>query len=128
MRLPPDGDGPGAIADVAHVRALLIDAARTGQALTYSQTLLALGHGFTRPKMRALCRTLDAIDAAGAGMGEPGLAVLVVRQSDGLPGQGWWIDTATPAGYVGTWTGPEAAAYVRRHQQAAFAYWQAVGI
>ncbi len=127
MPTPLDHGGPGAIADVAQVRALLIDAAREGQALTYSQALLALGHGFTRPKMRALCRTLDAIDAAGAGMGEPGLAVLVVRQSDGLPGQGWWIDTATPAGYTGPWTGPQATAYVRVHQQAAFAYWRRRG-
>ncbi|KQN07305.1 hypothetical protein [Sphingomonas sp. Leaf25] len=128
MSTPPDHGGLGAIADVARVRALLIDAAREGQALTYSGLLLALGHGFTRPKMRALCRTLDVIDAAGAGMGEPGLAVLVVRQSDGLPGQGWWIDTATPAGYADAWTGPNAAAHVRRHQQAAFSYWQGPGV
>ena len=96
-------DGPGGIADVARVRALLVAAAREGRAMTYSEILGALSHRFTRPKMRALCATLDRIDADGALVGEPGLAVLVVRQSDGLPGQGWWIGTAADAGYTGEW-------------------------
>lgn len=117
---------PGArgIADVPRVRGLLLAAAREGRALTYSETLAALGHRFTRPKMRALCATLDAIDATGAVAGEPGLAVLVVRQSDGLPGQGWWIGTAARAGYMGQWTGADAMAFVRDQQVAAFAYWR----
>ncbi len=119
-----DADGPGAIADVARVRGLLIDSARDAQAMTYSELLLALGHRFTRPKMRALCRTLDAIDAAGDVRGEPGLAVLVVRQSDGLPGQGWWIDTGVRDAYAGAWTGSEAAAFVREQQAVAFQYWR----
>ncbi len=118
-----DADGPGAIADVARVRGLLIDSARDAQAMTYSELLLALGHRFTRPKMRALCRTLDAIDAEGAALGEPGLAVLVVRQSDGLPGQGWWIDTGVRDAYAGAWTGSKAA-FVRERQAVAFLYWR----
>jgi len=117
-------DGAGTIADVAHVRALLIAAALEGRALTYSEILAALGHRFTRPKMRALCATLDAIDMAGRIAGEPGLAVLVVRQSDGLPGQGWWIGNAARLGYAGLWTGPDAAALVRAQQQAAFRCWR----
>ncbi|WP_249403764.1 ribose-phosphate pyrophosphokinase [Sphingomonas sp. CFBP 13720] len=119
-----DADGPGAIADVERVRGLLVDAARDARAMTYSELLLALGHRFTRPKMRALCRTLDAIDAAGEARGEPGLAVLVVRQSDSLPGQGWWIDTGVRDAYAGAWTGSEAATFVRQRQAAAFRYWQ----
>ena len=115
--------GPGAIADVDRVRALLLAAAREGRALSYSEMLLALGHRFTRPKMRALCRTLDAIDTAGAEVGEPGLAVLVVRESDRLPGQGWWLGEAK-GDYAGAWTGPDAAALVRRAQERAFAYWR----
>jgi len=113
-----------AIADVPHVRALLIDAARAGEAISYSRLLLQLGVRFTRPKMRALCRTLDAIDREGAAAGEPGLAVLVVRESDGLPGQGWWTDHAKASGYSGLWEGPTAAREVRRWQAEAFAYWQ----
>lgn len=117
-------DGPGGIADVARVRALLIAAAREGRAMTYSEILGVLGHRFTRPKMRALCATLDRIDADGAAAGEPGLAVLVVRQSDGLPGQGWWIGTAAEAGYGGAWVGPDAEAFVRLRQDEAYQYWR----
>lgn len=114
--------GPGSIADVALVRTLLVEAARAGRAISYSELLRALGHRFTRPKMRALCRTLDAIDTAGAAAGEPGLAVLVVREGDGLPGQGWWVGSAA-RGHVGAWTGPDAVAFVRARQAAVFAYW-----
>lgn len=115
--------GPGSIADVDRVRALLLAAARDGRALSYSELLLALGHRFTRPKMRALCRTLDAIDTAGVAVGEPGLAVLVVRESDRLPGQGWWLGEAK-GDYAGAWTGPDAAAVVRREQEKVFRYWR----
>ncbi len=66
------------LADVVAIRALLIEAARAGEAVSYSALLLRLGLRFTRPKMRALCRTMDAIDRAGAAAGEPGLAVLGV--------------------------------------------------
>ena len=76
--------------------------------------------------MRALCRTLDAVDAAGAASGEPELAVLVVREADGLPGQGWWVGgRPMREGYEGPWTGPEAAAFVRSLQERAFAHWRA---
>jgi hypothetical protein len=108
--------------DLPLVRALLIAAAQAGHDLSYSNVLLALGERFTRPRMRALCRLLDAIDAAGAAVGEPELAVLVVRESDRLPGQGWWVGRRdAPA----VWTGPEAATYVRGIQARAFAWWQA---
>lgn len=121
--LAPD-EAPGAIADPARVRALLVTAAREGRAVSYSELLGALGHRFTRPKMRALCRTLDAIDAAGEARGEPGLAVLVVRESDHLPGQGWWIGVAERLGYAGEWTGADAAALVGAQQSAVFAFWR----
>ncbi|MEH3159606.1 MAG: ribose-phosphate pyrophosphokinase [Sphingomonas taxi] len=117
-------EGAGTIADVARVRALLIAAARAGRAMTYGETLGALGHRFTRPKMRALCATLDRIDTDGAVAGEPGLAVLVVRQSDALPGQGWWIGNVERGGYTGLWTGPEAADFVRERQEVAYRYWR----
>lgn len=116
--------GPGGIADTARVRALLIAAARSATAVSYSELLGQLGHRFTRPKMRALCRTLDAIDRDGAERGEPELAVLVVRESDGLPGQGWWAGGhALMLAHEGSWEGPEARALVRELQQQAFDYW-----
>ena len=118
-------DGAGAIADVARVRALLIEAARAGEPYSYSGLLNALGFRFTRPKMRALMKTLGAIDVAGLAAGEPELAVLVVRVSDGLPGQGWWTSGhAMALGYEGEWEGPEARALVKRLQAEAFVYWQ----
>jgi hypothetical protein len=116
---------PGAISDVARVRALLIAAARAGEPYSYSGLLNDLGHRFTRPKMRALVKTLTAIDEAGLAAGEPELAVLVVRESDGLPGQGWWTGGhALALGHDGAWEGPEARALVKRLQAEAFVYWQ----
>lgn len=111
--------------DPDEVTAVLIGAARSGAALTYSEVLGALGHHFSRPKMRQLCKTLDAVDEAQRGHGAPALAVLVVRQSDGLPGQGWWVGGG-PArdGYTGAWEGPDARAYVTRLQAVVFAWWR----
>lgn len=121
-----DAPAYNAIADVARVRAILIDAAREGRAVSYSELLQVLGHRFTRPKMRAVCKTLDIIDEAAIAAGEPELAVLVVREADGLPGQGWWGGArAFVLGYDGAWTGPEAEKLVRDQQQVAFDYWRA---
>ena len=114
----------GLLADPAEVRAILVAAAAAGEAVTYSDVLNALGHQFTRPKMRALCKVLTVIDEEAAERGEPELAVLVVRQSDRLPGQGWWVGGgAGLEGYDGLWEGPEAEALVRTLQQQAFDYW-----
>jgi hypothetical protein len=116
-------DGPdvaGALSDVARITAILQDAAREGRAVSYSEMLMALGFRFTRPKMRALCKTLDAVDLAAAERGEPALAPLVVRESDRLPGQGWWVGRED---YRGSWEGAEARAYLATHQQRVFDYW-----
>ncbi len=109
--------------DPAEVTAVLVGAAQSGVALTYAEALGALGHHFSRPRMRQLCKALDAVDEAQRGQGAPELAVLVVRQSDGLPGQGWWAG-GRPArdGYVGLWEGPDARAYVTRLQAEVFAW------
>ncbi|HEX8226148.1 MAG TPA: hypothetical protein VF605_20275 [Allosphingosinicella sp.] len=75
--------------------------------------------------MRALCVTLGTIDDKGAARGEPELAVLVVRQSDGLPGQGWWVaGGARSRGYEGPWEGPEASRFIAAVQAETFAWWQ----
>ena len=114
----------GLLADPAEVRKHLIAAAAAGEAITYADLLNALGHRFTRPKMRALCKVLAAVDDEAASRDEPELAVLVVRQSDGLPGQGWWVGGgAIVHGYEGLWTGPEATKLVRRLKRQAFDYW-----
>ena len=113
------------ISNPDEVRAHLVAAAVAGHPLTYSELLAQLGHGFSRPRMRAVCKTLAAVDAEAEARGEPELAVLVVRQSDGLPGQGWWVaGGAAPHGYDGPWEGPEAAALIARLQGKAFAFWR----
>ena len=115
----------GRLADPGEVRAHLVAAAAEGQSITYSELLHQLGHEFTRPKMRALCKVLGAIDEEAAKRGEPELAVLVVRQSDGLPGQGWWVaGGASDHGYEGLWEGPQAKRLVQRLQGEAFDYWR----
>ena len=113
----------GLLADPAEVRAILVAAAKAGEAISYSEVLALLGHDFSRPKMRALCKVLGFVDDEAAERGEPELAVLVVRQSDGLPGQGWWVEGAKAHGYTGLWEGPAAARLIRRLQRQAFEHW-----
>jgi hypothetical protein len=113
------------ISDPVEVRAHLVAAATAGHPLTYSELLAQLGHGFSRPKMRSVCKTLAAVDAEAATRGEPELAVLLVRQSDGLPGQGWWVAGGASAhDYDGPWEGPKAATFIARLQQQTFAFWR----
>ena len=113
------------LADPDEVRAHLVAAARAGIALSYGELLEHLGYRFSRPKMRQLCAMLGEIDRAAAERGEPELAVLVVRQSDGLPGQGWWVGGGgRDRGYEGPWEGPEAARLIRAVQAETFAFWQ----
>jgi hypothetical protein len=115
----------GLLADPAEVRAILVSSAKAGEAISYSEVLGLLGHDFTRPKMRALCKVLAYVDDEAEGRGEPELAVLVVRQSDRLPGQGWWVGGAKKHGYAGQWEGPKAAKLIRKLQKQAFDYWAA---
>ncbi len=113
----------GLLADPAEVRAILVASAQAGQAISYSELLGLLGHHFSRPKMRQLCKVLGHVDDEAAVRGEPELAVLVVRQSDGLPGQGWWIAGAKRHGHTGLWEGPKAARLIRKIQAQAFEHW-----
>lgn len=113
------------LADPAEVRAHLIGAAAAGVALSYGEMLERLGYHFSRPKMRALCAVLGDVDRDAEARGEPELAVLVVRASDGIPGQGWWIaGGARSRGYEGPWEGPEAARFIASVQAETFAFWQ----
>lgn len=110
-----------ALHDVARIKALLENCAKEGRAISYSELLLNLGFRFTRPKMRTVCKTLDRIDKLNAEEGAPALAVLVVREGDGLPGQGWWVGHED---YQGQWTGPDAQAYIAKLQRQVFSYWK----
>jgi hypothetical protein len=116
-----DPDDKSALYDVPRISAILQGAAADGRWVSYSEMLMALGFRFTRPKMRVVCKTLDTVDAQAKARGEPELAVLVVRESDGLPGQGWWTGRRD---YQGPWTGVPARAFIDTLQGTAFAYWQ----
>jgi hypothetical protein len=123
--MPRPAASPPTLAAPDEVRAHLIAAARAGTALTYAELLEHLGYGFSRPKMRQLCKVLAFVDEEAEARGEPELAVLVVRQSDGLPGQGWWAGGGARArGYDGPWEGPEAARFITSLQTETFAFWQ----
>ena len=113
----------GLLAEPAEVRAILVAAAKAGESISYSEVLELLGHHFTRPKMRQLCKVLTYVDNEAEARGEPELAVLVVRQSDGLPGQGWWVGGAKRHCYTGLWEGPKAAKLIRKLQRRAFEHW-----
>ena len=117
----------GLLADPQEVRAILVATAKAGEAISYSEVLALLGHDFSRPKMRQLCRVLGYVDEGAARLGEPELAVLVVRQSDGLPGQGWWMEGASAHEYDGPWEGPKAQKLIRRLHAATFDYWRGRG-
>lgn len=108
--------------DIDQIEAMLQSAAAAGDRVSYSEVLQAAGYAFTRPKMRALCKVLDTIDQRAEADGQPGLAALVVRESDRLPGQGWWIGRTD---YAGAWEGPEARTYLDKVQRVAIAYWTA---
>ncbi len=105
---------------VEAVEQLLIQCARSGVDISYSEALLVLGCRFSRPKMRELCKVLGEVEKRARENGEPELAVLVVRGSDRLPGDGWWTNRKS---YHGKWTGEQAEKYVRRLQKKAFQYW-----
>ena len=118
---PDEPDAKAVLTDVAGIEKLLQRLAKKGRAVSYSEILLMLGFRFSRPKMRALCRTMDEVDRRAAARGEPELAALVVRESDKLPGQGWWIGRTD---YKGQWTGPDARAFLEGIQQQTFDYWR----
>jgi len=109
--------------DLEMIEAVLHAAARAGKALSYSEMLGRLGYNFSRPKMRALCVALGEVDRRARRAGQPELAVLVVRVSDGIPGAGWWTDLNSGK-YNGAWEGPAALAYIKRRQAKTFAYWR----
>lgn len=117
----------GLLAEPREVRAILVASAKAGQAISYSEVLGLLGHDFSRPKMRQLCRVLSHVDDEAEENGEPELAVLVVRQSDGLPGQGWWVGGAKKHGYTGLWEGAKAMKFIRKLQSQAFEHWRGRG-
>ena len=65
-----DDGRAGLLADPEEVRAILVGSARAGEPITYSEVLNLLGHHFSRPKMRALCKVLTYVDDEAQARGE----------------------------------------------------------
>jgi hypothetical protein len=114
-----------ALFPVDELEALLCLKAANGEAVSYGDVFGWFGHRFQRFQVGQLCAALEEVDARQRGLGRPELASLVVRASDGLPGQGWWLSKGHDP-WDGLFVGPEAAAFVKRHQKRCFDYWEAV--
>lgn len=105
------------------LEALLLLKARNGEAISYGEVFRWFGYPFQRFQVGQLCASLAEIDHRQRALGRPELASLVVRASDGLPGQGWWLSLA-PDAWKGKFTGKRAEAFVRRAQRRCFAFWR----
>jgi hypothetical protein len=116
-------DSAGLLADPGEARAILVACAKAGEPISYSEMLGLLGFAFSRPKMRALCKLLGVVDEEAEARGEPELAVLVVRKSDRLPGEGFFHGLWRDGAYDGPATGPAAATFIERETERVFAHW-----
>ena len=110
---------------VDEVEALLLLRAGSGTDISYGELFRCFDLPFQRFQVGHLCAALADVDRLQAARGHPELAVLVVRQSDRLPGQGWWVGRPD---WKGRMVGPEAAAFVRGLQRAAFRFWAAPAV
>lgn len=102
--------------DLDRLERVLIQAAVEERPVTYGQVLAFFGWKVTQITVGALCRDLGRIDERRAGEGWPDLACLVVRKSDGLPGEGYFTSVRDAAEYAGPSVGPPAVSFIRARQ------------
>ena len=98
--------------DIDALERLLLDAARDRRTLTYSEVLSHFGKRVTPIRVYALCRDLGVVSERNSERREPELAVLVVRKTDRLPGEGFFRSAWQDGTYDGPATGPRARAYI----------------
>jgi hypothetical protein len=111
------------LVDVDALERLLVEAARARRSLTYAEVLAHFGIKITPRRVFALCRDLGAVGERNRARAEPELAVLVVRKTDRLPGEGFFHSLWRDGAYDGPATGPLAAAFIRRETERVFAHW-----
>ncbi|HEX6114939.1 MAG TPA: hypothetical protein VFZ10_21775 [Geminicoccaceae bacterium] len=111
------------LVDVDELEKLLIAAAQARRSLSYAEVLAHFGIRITPRRVFALCRDLGAVCERNRARGEPELAVLVVRKSDRLPGEGFFHSLWRDGAYDGPATGPVAATFIRRETERVFAHW-----
>ena len=108
--------------DLDRLERVLIQAARERRPVTYGQLLAYFGWKVTQVTVGALCRDLGRVDARHRGEDWPDLACLVVRKSDGMPGEGYFASLRAEGAYDGPSIGPPAARLVRARQARAHAW------
>lgn len=111
------------LAKIDRLEALLIEAAASGRTLTYGEVLAHFGKRTAPRLVYALCRELGEVYRRTEARGEPDLCALVVRKSDGLPGEGFFRSAAEAGVYEGPPTGPAARQYLREAQDRVFTYY-----
>jgi len=111
------------LVDVDRLEALLIEAACARRSLTYAEVLAHFGIRITPRRVYGLCRDLGTVCERNRARGEPELAVLVVRKSDRLPGEGFFHGVWRDGSYDGPATGPAARAYIAALTTTVFAFW-----
>ena len=113
--------------DLDHLEHVLIQAARQRRALTYGQVLAFFEHRVTRITVSALCKDLGKLERRRRADSWPDLACLVVRKSDGLPGEGSFASLRKDEGIECASVGPEASALIAARQALAFAWAAGIG-
>ena len=106
--------------DIDALEQLLIKAARDRRTLAYSEVLSHFGKRVTPIRVYALCRDLGAVSERNRARREPELAVLVVRKTDRLPGEGFFHGAWKDGSYDGPATGARARAYIDGLTEAVF--------
>jgi hypothetical protein len=104
---------------------VLIAAARERRPLTYGVLLRYFNRRLTPVIVAALCRDLGRVCTKVEARGGPDLASLVVRQADGLPGEGYFASLRREGHYAGPSTGAVALAFVRERQAHAYRFYAA---
>jgi len=110
------------VVDLDRLERVLVEAARDGRPVTYGRLLAYFERRVTRITVGALCRDLARVERRREGQGWPDLACLVVRRSDGLPGEGYFANLRAEGAYDGPALGPAASAFVRERQARATAW------
>jgi hypothetical protein len=110
------------VVDLDRLERALIQAALERRPVSYGQLLAFFGWRVTWVTVGALCRDLGRVEERRAGEGWPDLACLVVRRSDGLPGEGYFDSLRRANDYAGPSVGPAAETFLRSRQERAYAW------
>lgn len=110
------------LVDIDRLEALLIEAARAGRTLTYGEVLRHFDKRVAPRHIYALCRDLGEVCRRNRARAEPELAVLVVRQADRLPGEGFFRAAWREGIYDGPCTGVSARSFIREQTGLVFEF------